>query len=369
MASSVSGQPARVAPVIMSGGSGTRLWPLSTSAAPKQFHSFGSPHSLIQETVLRMTGGDVVATGVEFLPPILICNVQHQALVERHLAEIGVTAAALVAEPFGRNTASVAVMAAKLVEQLFPGALALLLPADHIVEDRAGFHATVGRAAKAAADHIVTFGIKPTRPETGYGYVRAGQALAPSVFTVAEFAEKPSREVAETYLADGGYSWNAGIFLFSPATMLAEMQRHRPDIARAAADVLASAPHRGGWIQLDAKAFAGCPSESIDIAVMEKTDHAAVAAPCEIGWADIGSWNELWRVGDKDEAGNRSHGDVVVIDTKDSLVWAEGITVAALGVQDLVIVATPEAVIVLPKDQAQNVKAVVEALKRKGANP
>ena len=365
MASTVSGQPARVAPVIMSGGSGTRLWPLSTSATPKQFHSFGTGHSLIQETVLRMAGAG--GDGVEFLPPILICNVQHQALVERHMAEIGVTPAALVAEPFGRNTASVAVMAAKLVEQLFPGALALLLPADHVVEDRDGFHAAVASATEAAADHIVTFGIKPTRPETGYGYIRAGEAMSPGVFKVAKFAEKPALEVAEAYLADGGYSWNAGIFLFSPTVMLAEMQRHRPDIAAAAAAVLDSAPRRGGWTELDAETFTGCPSESIDVAVMEKTAHAAVAAPCEIGWADIGSWSELWRLGDKDEGGNRSRGDVVVIDTKDSLVWADGITVAALGVQDLVIVATPEAVIVLPKDQAQNVKAVVEALKRKGA--
>jgi len=354
--------PARIVPVIMSGGSGTRLWPLSTSKAPKQFHDFGAGRSLIQETVLRMTASD----GVDFLPPILICNVQHKALVERHLAEIGVAPTALVAEPIGRNTAPVAAMAAHLVAELHPGALALLLPADHIVGDGAAFHAAVARAAPAARDHIVTFGIQATRPETGYGYIRSGELLHEGVFKVDRFAEKPSRETAEGYLAEGGYSWNAGIFLFSPEVMLAEMNAHRPDIADASRAVLAAAPRLNGWINLDADAFAACPSESIDIAVMEPTARAAVAAPCEIGWADIGAWNELWRVGDKDEGGNRSHGEVVAIDTTDSLLWADGVTVTAVGVHDLMIIATRDAVIVLPKDRAQDVKRVVEELKKKG---
>lgn len=347
----------------MSGGSGTRLWPLSTSAAPKQFHDFGTGRSLIQETVLRMAGA---ADGVDFLPPILVCNVAHKALVERHLKEIGVTPAALVAEPIGRNTAPVAQMAADLVAQLHPGALALLLPADHVVEDAPAFHAVVARAAPAAADHIVTFGIAPNRPETGYGYIRAGAALSESVFKVDAFVEKPNRETAEGYLAQGGYSWNGGIFLFSPEVMRAEMAAHRPDIAKASSDVLAAAPRKDGWIDLDKDAFAAVPSESIDIAVMEPTTKAAVVAPCEIGWADIGAWNELWRVGEKDPGGNRGHGEVVAIDTTDSLLWADGVTVAAVGVQDLMIIATKDAVIVLPKDRAQDVKKVVEQLKARG---
>ena len=357
-----SNSPARVVPVIMSGGSGTRLWPLSTSAAPKQFHDFGTGKSLLQETVLRM----MAAEGVDFLPPIIVCNVGHKALVERHLAEIGVTATALVAEPIGRNTAPVAAMAADLVAELHPGALALLLPADHIVGDGAAFHAAVARAAPAARDHIVTFGIHASRPETGYGYIRSGDPLHDGVFKVDRFAEKPNRETAEGYIAEGGYSWNAGIFLFSPEVMQAEMTAHRPDIASASRDVLAAAPRAAGWIDLGREAFAAVPSESIDIAVMEPTSRAAVCAPCEIGWADIGAWNELWRTGDKDEGGNRTHGNTVVIDTSDSLLWADGVTIAAVGVQDLMIIATKDAVIVLPKDQAQNVKAVVEALKKRG---
>lgn len=349
----------KVVPVIMSGGSGTRLWPLSTPERPKQFHAFNSEDSLIQETA-RRTSGD---GPVEFLPPLVICAGRHCELVSEHLRAAGVEPAAVVLEPVPRNTAAVAAIAAELVAEIAPGALALLLPADHVIADRDGFVAAVARAAETARDYIVTFGVTPSGPETGYGYIQADAPIAEGVFRVARFVEKPKKEVAEAYLAEGGYSWNAGIFLFSPEVMAAEMAKTRPDILEAAADALAASARReDGVIALDLGLFSACPAESIDYAVMEKTRLAAVA-PGEFGWADVGSWSELWRLGPHDADGNRVRGDALVMDTRGSLVWSDGPTVAVLGLEDLVVVATGGAVVVAPKARAQEVKALLERLK------
>ena len=354
-----AGGSQRVVPVIMSGGSGTRLWPLSTAENPKQFHAFASDESLIQETALRVSG----PAPMELLPPIVICNAAHQALVERHLAEVGISPAAVVLEPFGRNTAAVAAIAAALAAELFPGALALLLPADHVVTDPQGFLAVVAKASPTARDNIVTFGIEPTRPETGYGYIKQGAPLIEGVFQVERFTEKPPLALAESYLAEGGYAWNAGIFLFAPEVMLEEMEKSRPDVKAAALAALAASPRAGVVIALAQAEFAACPSVPVDVAVMEQTPRAAVA-PCQIGWADIGSWSELWRLGPQDAAGNRTRGRVVAVEVKDSLLWSDGPAVAALGVEDLIVVATAEAVIVLPKHRSQEVKALLEQMSR-----
>jgi mannose-1-phosphate guanylyltransferase/mannose-6-phosphate isomerase len=354
----------QVVPVIMSGGSGTRLWPLSTPERPKQFHAFNSAASMIQETAVRtapsLGGGD---SPVDFLPPIVVCAGRHRDLVSQHMKEAGVPPSAIVLEPVARNTAPVAAIAAELVAELHPGALALLVAADHVIADREAFVAAVARAAETARDHIVTFGVTPSRPETGYGYIEQGPPLADGVYKVARFAEKPRREVAEQYLAQGGYSWNAGIFLFAPDTMLAEMAVTRPDILEAAHDALAASPvDAEGVIALDPKLFAACPSESVDYAVMEKTRVAAVV-PGDFGWADVGSWLELWRMGPHDADGNRLRGDVIALDTKGSLIWSDGPVVAVLGLEDLVVVATGEAVVVAPKARSQEVKDLLETLK------
>ncbi len=350
-----------VAPVVMSGGSGTRLWPLSTPDKPKQFHGLNSDKSLLQETIQRVSTSEQVV----FLPPIMICNAEHQAMVGSHLAEIGVAPSVLVLEPFGRNTAAVAAIAAELVSQMHPGALALLLPADHVVTDERAFHSAIETAADCAQDNIVTFGIRPARPETGYGYIKQGEPLARGVFRVAQFTEKPAQAVAESYLNEGCYAWNAGIFLFAPSVMLDEMEKSCAALKDAALHALAVGLREGGLIFLPPKEFRDCPSVPVDIAVMERTERAAVV-PCDIGWADIGSWSELWRLGPAGPDGVSSHGQAISLDVTDSLLWSDGPLITALGVNDLIIVATGDAVLVLPKSRAQDVRALLDEMRRRG---
>ncbi len=358
-----AGSATEIVPVIMSGGSGTRLWPLSTDTRPKQFHALAGARTMLQETALRLaarpkTAGDQLL----FLPPVIICNRAHERVIETQMAEVGVHPLAVVLEPFGRNTAAVAVTAARMVQTLRPGALALLLPADHVIADPAGFHAAIARGARTP-DRIVTFGIAPTGPETGFGYIQCAEALADGVFKVARFAEKPKLEVAKAYLAEGGYYWNGGIFLFAPEVMLAEMAAHRPDIHATGLEAVDAAGRDGLFVRLDDGRFVAIPSESVDIAVMERTSLAAVA-PCDIGWADVGSWSELWRLGGKDGEQNLIRGDAVALDTQGSLIWSDdGMEVGVVGLRDVVVVATAGAVIVLPRDRAQEVKTIVERLR------
>jgi mannose-1-phosphate guanylyltransferase/mannose-6-phosphate isomerase len=357
-----TGKTIRIAPVIMSGGSGSRLWPLSTEAHPKQFHALGGDEPMIQATALRIAPEAPGEAELMFLPPIVICNRAHESLVREHLVEAGIEPLAVVLEPFGRNTAAVAATAAMLTAELCPGALTLLLPADHVIADAHAFRTAVQHSAQAA-DRIVTFGIAPTGPETGYGYIQQGRAIGEGVYEVARFAEKPARPVAEAYLAEGGYAWNGGIFLFAPALMLAELGAYRPDILAAVTAALGQAERSQATVRFGDAAFAAIPSESIDFAVMEHTKLAAVA-PCDVGWADIGSWSELWRLGDKDARGNVQRGETVVLDSDDCLVWADsGMEVGVVGLRDVVVVAAGGAVAVLPKDRAQDVKKVVEALR------
>jgi mannose-1-phosphate guanylyltransferase/mannose-6-phosphate isomerase len=348
-----------IAPVIMCGGAGTRLWPASTEAWPKPFRAFAPGPTLFQQAVLRVSGD-----GAEgFLAPVIICGAAHRGLVETQLGEIGVVAGAIVLEPSAQGTAAVAAVASGVTAALHPGALALLSPADHVIIDAAGFRAAVRcGATAAAAGQIVTFGITPDRPETGYGYIQAGERLANGVARVARFVEKPDAATAQAYLDAGDHVWNAGVFLFSPTAMLGELERLRGDIAGPALRALSLAARDGGTIALDAAAFAACPVESIDRAVMEHTPHAAVAA-CDVGWTDVGSWSELWRAGPTNEAGVLTAGPVTALDVRDSLIWSDGAEVGVIGVEDLIVVVAGGRVLVAPRARAQEVRALVEAMR------
>jgi mannose-1-phosphate guanylyltransferase/mannose-1-phosphate guanylyltransferase/mannose-6-phosphate isomerase len=346
-----------ILPVILCGGAGARLWPVSTEASPKPFASLIGGSSLFEQTVARVTGRAAEAEG--FLPPVIVCGQAHQAIVEAQLAAVQITPGVLLVEPCGRGTAPIAAIISTLAAERTPGALVLLLSADHLVPDAAAFRATVRRGAAVADERIVVLGIAPTRPETAYGYIQRGPALADGVHAVARFVEKPPLADAAAYLTSGDHSWNAGVFLFDPALMLREFTLHRPDILAATLGAL-PAEHAGPLIILDA-AFGACPAEALDRAVMEKTDRAAVAL-CDFAWADVGAWDEVWRLGARDAQGNAVRGDVGLLDVADSLVWSDGPTVAAIGVSDLVIVATQAGVLVAPKARAQEVRALAERL-------
>ena len=350
--------PISVTPVILSGGAGTRLWPLSHAEMPKQFHALASDLTMVQDTALRTISGD----GIQFEPPVVICAQSHRGEILRQLAEVGVTPSRVVLEPFGRNTAAAAYIAAAVVADVMPGSLALLLPADHVITEPSAFRQAIARAADTARGRIVTFGITPDGPETGYGYIQQGDALSPGVFRVARFAEKPCRKVAQAYLAEGGYSWNAGIFLFAPSVMMSEMAALSPAIAERSLLALTRGVNDGATQQLDAEVFAACPSEPVDIAVMEKTALAAVI-PCVMGWADVGSWSELHKLGPHDGNGNLVHGSAVAIDTSNALIWADGPPVAVVGLSDVAVISTPQGVIVLPLNRSQDVKKALEAVK------
>ncbi len=345
----------RIIPAIMSGGAGTRLWPLSTDAQPKQFHALAGTRSLFAETVARVSGE---TDAISFAPPIVLCNSSHKQWIDAHLAEIGASASAIVYEPVARNTAAAAAVAAALGAEIDAEALVLLLPADHSIADREGFLAAIARAAPIARERIVTFGIEPNRPETGYGYIKSGATLSEGVFAIDSFREKPQREIAERYLAEGGHSWNAGMFFFHPRTMLEEFAANA-DIRDRALAALAAARRNGVEIYLDAEHFARARSLPLDIAVMEHTRKGAVA-PCAIGWADIGAWDEIWRLAAKDELGNAIHGDVVAVGSSNNLLRGEGVKVCVSGVNDLIVIATQKTVIVIPRERAQDVKQLRE---------
>lgn len=343
----------RIIPAIMSGGAGTRLWPLSTDARPKQFAELFGAQSLFVATLRRVIGalGDIA-----FAPPIVLCNASHTDLVAEGLLEAGVAAAAIVHEPEARNTGAVAVIAAALAAELDPDALVLLLPADHLVRDEAAFHAALTRATAVAMDRIVTFGIAPDRPATGYGYIKRGEHLADGVFALEAFEEKPDLPVAQGYVAAGGYSWNAGIFLFAPSIMLAEFDAS-PEIRHFALEALRNAKRNSGTIELDPLAFRQAPALPFDVAVMEKTKRAAVV-PCDIGWADVGAWDEVWRLMEKTGAENALIGSAATLDGAGNLILAEGVKVCVAGVDNLIVVATKDGVIVLPRARAQDVKSL-----------
>ncbi|MBI4936637.1 MAG: mannose-1-phosphate guanylyltransferase/mannose-6-phosphate isomerase [Nitrosomonadales bacterium] len=347
-------------PVILSGGSGSRLWPMSRAALPKQFLPLVSERTLFQETLLRLKGLPDMAA------PLLVCNNEHRFLAAEQLRDIGIRPLSLILEPVGRNTAPAVAVAALAAQADDAGATMLVLPADHLIRNVPAFHAAIQAARQLAQqDKLVTFGITPTEPATGFGYIERGASLQTGErsYAVARFVEKPDLEKARQFLASGNYFWNSGMFVFKAAAYLHELQRYRPEIYQAAQTAWQHSTRDLDFCRLDEKAFAACPSDSIDYAVMERTQSAAMVT-VEMGWSDIGSWSSLSDVSAKDAQGNAVRGDVYIAETANSLIRAESRMVAAIGVKDLVIVETADAVLVMHKSFAQDVKQAVEYLKQ-----
>ena len=345
-------------PVIMAGGTGSRLWPMSRELKPKQFLPLvEGGRSMLQATVERLDGLD---TG----PLTLICNEEHRFLAAEQLRTgPGGLQAAIVLEPVGRNTAPAIALAALHALQHNPAAVLLVLAADHLIRDVAAFQATVKQALPlAAAGRLVTFGVVATHPETGYGYVERGAALPEGGFAVSRFVEKPDAATAQTYLESGRYYWNSGMFLMGAQRYLDELSRWQPAMLAACRQAMAEAQADLDFVRVGKAAFAACPADSVDYAVMEKTTAAAVV-PLDAGWSDVGSWSALWDVSARDAHGNACRGDVLQHDSRNTLVYAEGRLVTTVGVDDLVVVETADAVLVAHKDRVQDVKKIVEKLK------
>jgi mannose-1-phosphate guanylyltransferase/mannose-6-phosphate isomerase len=348
-------------PVILSGGSGSRLWPLSRQNQPKQFLTLIGDHSLFQETVLRASR----LPGMQL--PVTVCSEDHRFMVGEQLQEVGIGNGGILLEPMARNTAPAIALAALHVAARDEDAMMLVMPADHLIEDESAFQDAVTRAATLAGDNwLVTFGIHPDYAETGYGYIRQGEALGGDGNRIERFVEKPDQATAERYLAEGGYAWNSGMFMFKASRYLEELRQLAPAILAAVEAAYAKANPDLDFVRVDKAAFAASPDDSIDYAVMEKTTRAAVV-PVTCGWSDIGSWSSLWEAATRDEDGNRHEGDVLSIDTKNSLVRAsERRMIATIGVEDLVIVDTPDATLVARKDRVQDVKKIVDLIKSAG---
>ncbi len=344
-------------PVIMAGGSGSRLWPLSRQLNPKQFLALTDGQlSMLQSTIHRLDGLDV---GL----PRLICNEQHRFLAAEQLRQLGMEQARILLEPVGRNTAPAIALAALQALHDAEDPILLVLAADHLIQDVDAFHSSIRAAMPFAIDgKLVTFGIVPTHPETGYGYIEKGTGLGEGGFAVSRFVEKPSLDLAEQYLASGDYFWNSGMFMFRASRYLNELERHQPAVLSACRQALAAGTQDMHFIRVDAAAFAACPEDSVDYAVMEKTDDA-VMVPLDAGWSDIGSWAALWDTSQKDAEGNVFKGDVLGHTTRNSFVHADSRLVATVGVEDLVIVETKDAVLVAHKSQVQDVKKIVERIK------
>lgn len=346
---------AKLQPVLLSGGSGTRLWPLSREAYPKQFLPLVGDDTMLQATWLRVAP-------IADAAPIVVANEEHRFLAAEQLRVCGVAHAQIVLEPVGRNTAPAIAAAALHAMRDGDDPLLLVLPSDHVVADAEAFRAAVRAAMPAAGEGaLVTFGIVPRSAETGFGYIQADLRDAGDVRRVLRFVEKPDAATARGYLDAGGYYWNSGMFLFRASRYLAELERFQPQILAAVRNALEAATHDGDFVRLDADAFATCASDSIDYAVMEKTD-AAMVLPVDIGWNDVGSWSALWDVSEQDAGGNAHHGDVISVDSRNSYAYARRL-VALVGVDDLVVVETDDAVLVARKDKVQQVKDVVAQLK------
>ncbi len=344
----------KINPVILSGGSGTRLWPLSREQYPKQLLCLMGERTLLQQTVSRLDGMDHVAD------PLLVCNEEHRFLIAEQLRQLGKKPADIILEPVGRNTAPALTLAALALQKTSPDdALMLVMPADHVIQNVSEFHAVVEAGALLAEKGLlVTFGIVPAAPETGYGYIKKGDG-----HEVEAFVEKPDAQTADRYVKSGEYLWNSGMFMMPVSVWLDELKRFHPAMLEACKAAYEQGRRDGEFYRVNAQAFASCQSNSIDYAVMEETDRAAVVA-LDAGWSDIGAWSSLWEASARDKQGNVVQGDVFTHDTQNALLISQHRFLAAVGLDDIIVVETPDAVLVAHKDHAQNVKEVVSRLKQ-----
>jgi len=345
----------KVLPVLLCGGSGTRLWPLSREAYPKQFLPLAGDVSLLQSTCLRVQG----LTGAG--SPLLISNEEHRFMVAEQCRQIGVAPAAIILEPMGRNTAPAIAVAALYALKTQQDPILLVLPSDHVLRDEDGFcNAVLAALPSAEAGALLTFGIVPTAPETGFGYIKAG--MGEGVRAVEQFVEKPDQATAERYLASGEYFWNSGMFLFRASRFIEELEKFAPEILRQCQAAIADAKRDVDFLRLDKEAFAACPADSIDYAVMEKTAEAKVL-PIDVGWSDVGSWSALWQVADQDGDGNVHRGDVMSENCRNTFVWSGNRLVSILGLENMIVVDTDDALLVAHQDHVQDVKKIVNRLK------
>ena len=348
----------RLVPVILSGGTGSRLWPMSRKLLPKQFLPFVTERTLLQDTVTRLAG--IPDCGA----PILVVNQDHRFLAAEQMSEIGVKPRSIILEPVGRNTAPAIAAAAIWISELQPDALLLVLPSDHMIRDMSAFHAAITTARKVAESGLlVTFGIKPTTPATGYGYIESGEPLQsiPGARRIQRFVEKPDAATAREFLQGADYFWNSGMFLFEASKYLEELRRHRAGMVESVKRSVASSAKDIDFLRLDEQAFSGCPNESVDYAVMEHTVRGAIVRG-DFGWRDVGSWSTLWDIGKKDPNGNVVAGDVALADAQQCYVRANGRHVSLLGVEGLLIVETDDAILIASRERAQDVKGVVDTL-------
>jgi mannose-1-phosphate guanylyltransferase / mannose-6-phosphate isomerase len=358
--------PTMIQPVIICGGSGTRLWPLSREHHPKPLHALNGERTLLQETALRSRGLEAAAE------PLVVCNEHHRFMVREQLAAIGARPRALLLEPLGRGTAPALTLAAvHAVTADDPGLLAM--PSDHFITDAAAFRAAVQRGAELAGrGFIVTFGVPPTAPETGFGYIRAGRAIGADASHVEQFVEKPDAALAARYLASGSYLWNAGIFAVRASVWIEAVGALRKQMLSACERAVRTGSRDGGFLRVGSAAFAECPADSIDYAVMERLGEGsacsaeAVVVRMEAGWSDVGAWDALWELEKKDADGNVIHGDVHAADTRNALLISQSRLLACVGMEDVVVVETPDAVMVAHKDRAQAIGGLVSRLKSAG---
>ncbi|MBI5922664.1 MAG: mannose-1-phosphate guanylyltransferase/mannose-6-phosphate isomerase [Betaproteobacteria bacterium] len=359
----------KLQPVILCGGSGTRLWPLSREQYPKQLLTLAGEHSMLQDTALRVHG-KLDGSMVEILAPLVVGNEEYRFITAEQLRQVDVQPQALILEPCGRNTAPALTLAAIAACAAGNDPVLVVMPADHVINDLPAFRKAVLLGANCAErGQLVTFGIVPSEANTGYGYIRAGADLAEGVKQLANFVEKPDLATAERYLAEGNYFWNSGIFILKASLWMQQIERFRPDIAKACAAAMANGTRDRDFVRVPREGFAACPSDSIDYAVMERltkgdqADSPAVVIPLSAQWSDVGAWSALWEIGSKDSAGNVMQGDILAVDTQDSLLISQSRLVASVGLRDAVVVETPDAVLVAHRDRIQQVKEIVARLK------
>ena len=350
----------QIIPVILSGGSGTRLWPLSRKQYPKQYLPLAGDNTMLQETILRLSGLDNLAN------PIIVCNADHRFLVAEQCQQIDIENPIILLEPVGRNTAPAIAAAALQSVKVTDDAVLLVLSADHVIQDVSALHTAINIANKQAQDgKLATFGIVPTDDNTGYGYIKASKGEADGAYKVEEFVEKPDLQTAQAYLEQGNYLWNSGMFMFKAATLIDELITHSPEIVTSVNDAVNNAAQDLDFIRLEKHAFESSPSDSIDYVLMEKSDNVIVVA-LDAGWSDVGSWSTLYDIGVKDSSGNVLKGDVTVKDTINTYIYASHHMVTAVGIDNLVVIDTPDATFIASQDKAHEVKSIVGSLQKKG---